>query len=203
MKPAITSFCRVLASCGTVALSVGVLVKPPTVYAQQPPLMPPPSPPITGTVAIEGTVQKAAAGADLVVIKTAHGLGRLFHVTERTVVHAAKDGGDSALDGLKEGSEVVVHSTNDAGPDTAVEIDRIGSDGLDASQGVVTRLDREGKKLTIRLADGSIQTFRLSERAARDAGKDVDQAAAGTARVAVYYTDEAGDKVVHFFKRIS
>jgi hypothetical protein len=43
----------------------------------------------------------------------------------------------------------------------------------------------------------------VTDRAAIDAGKEVDPAAAGTARVVVYYADEAGQRVAHYFKRIS
>lgn len=171
--------------------------------SQQAPPVPPPFPPITGTVAIEGTVQKAAAGADVVVVKTAHGIAHLFHVTGRTAVHGAKDGGETALNGLEEGTQVVVHYTVDTGSKTAVEIDRVGAGGLAVAEGIVTNVDRKGNKLTIRLDDGSMETLQLSERAARDVGKEVDEAASGTARAAVYYTDQSGEKVVHFFKRIS
>ena len=47
------------------------------------------------------------------------------------------------------------------------------------------------------------ESFRLTDRAAVDAGKDIDEAAAGVTRVIVYYTGEAGRKVAHFFKKTS
>jgi hypothetical protein len=68
---------------------------------------------------------------------------------------------------------------------------------------VVTRVDRAGRKISIRLADGSTQTLRLTERAAIDAGNDVDRAAVDATRVVVYYADEAGQRVAHYFKRIA
>ena len=70
-------------------------------------------------------------------------------------------------------------------------------------EGVVTRVDRAGRELSIRLADGSTQTLRLTDRAATDVGRDVDSAAADATRVVVYYADEAGEQVAHYFKRIS
>jgi hypothetical protein len=82
-------------------------------------------------------------------------------------------------------------------------VDRLGSKGLKTVEGVVTRVDREGRKISIRLADGSTQTLRLSDRAATDVGKDVDRAAVDTTRVVVYYANEAGQRVAHYFKRIS
>jgi hypothetical protein len=68
--------------------------------------------------------------------------------------------------------------------------------------GVITKVDRDAKTIAIRLANGSVQTFRLTERAASDVGKDLDSAADGTVKVVVYYTDEAGHRVAHYFKRV-
>jgi hypothetical protein len=96
-----------------------------------------------------------------------------------------------------------VHYTVEGEEQAAVEIDRIDEHGLRVMEGVVTRVDREGKKLSIRLANGSIETLRLSERAAGNVDKNVDRAVDDSARVIVYYTDEAGNRVVHYFKRIS
>lgn len=50
----------------------------------------------------------------------------------------------------------------------------------------------------MKTADGAEETFRLSDRAAKDAGKDIATGAEKTAKVTVYYTDEAGHKVAHF-----
>jgi hypothetical protein len=83
-----------------------------------------------------------------------------------------------------------------------VEVDRIDENGLSVMEGVVTRVDRESKTLAIRLADGSTETLRLSERAAGTVGKDVDRAEDGT-KVIVYYADEAGHRVAHYFRKIS
>jgi hypothetical protein len=159
--------------------------------------------PVEGTIALEGTVNKTYAAANTVIVKATDGVEHLFHLTRHTVVHGAKDAGDAALSGLKEGSHIVVHYAAEGGQKTAVEVDRLGDDGLAAMEGVVTRVDREGRRISIRLADGSTETLQLSERAARDVGKDVDRAAAAGAKVVVYYTDEAGRRVAHYFKRVS
>jgi hypothetical protein len=156
-----------------------------------------------GTVHLEGTVQKAAEGAHTVGVRTADGIEHLFHLNERTVVHGGTAAGDDALRGLEEGSQVIVHYTTEGGSETAHEIDRVGKDGLQAVEGTVTNVDRRAKTISIRLADGSRQTLRLTERAASDVGKDIDGAADGSARVIVYFNDEAGERVAHFFKRVS
>ena len=158
--------------------------------------------PVTGTIALEGTVDKTYAAANTVIVKATDGVEHLFHLTRRTVVHGAKDPGDAALSGLKEGSRIVVHYAAEGEQKTAVEVDRIGGDGLAAMEGVVTGVDREDRTISIRLADGSTETLQLTERATRDVGMDVDRAADGTKAI-VYYTDDAGHRVAHYFKRVS
>jgi type 1 fimbria pilin len=156
-----------------------------------------------GTIPVEGTVQKAYEGAHTVVVKTADGIEHLFHLNERTVVHGGTAAGDDALRRLEEGSKVIVHYTAQEGDETANEIDRIGEDGLQTVEGTVTKVDRRAKTISIRLADGTGQTLRLTDRAASDVGKDIDGAAVGTARVIVYFNDQAGEQVAHYFKRVS
>jgi hypothetical protein len=57
--------------------------------------------------------------------------------------------------------------------------------------------------ISVKLTNGTTQTLRLSERAASDVGKDIDRASDGTVDVVVYYKNEAGQRVVHYFKRLS
>ncbi len=151
----------------------------------------------TGTIALEGTVDQEYAGAHTIVVKTVEGVKHLVHLTGHTTVHGAQRAAGEAASGLEEGSRVVVHYVPEGAEMTAVEIDRVGTDGLHVTEGLVTRVDRGGKKLLIRLQDGSNETLHLTERAAKDIGHDVHR----TDRVIVYYTDEAGRRVAHFFKR--
>jgi hypothetical protein len=164
---------------------------------------PPPIGGVTGTIALEGTVDQESKAANTVIVKTLDGVRHLFHLTGKTVVHGSESAGADALRGLEAGSAVVVHYATDAGEQTALEVDRLDDKGLKTIEGVVTRVDRAGRKISIRLADGSMQTLRLTDRAAKDVGKDVDRAAADTTRVVVYYADEAGQRVAHYFKRVS
>jgi phosphotransferase system IIA component len=156
-----------------------------------------------GTIPLEGIVQKTSEGSHTVVVKTKDGIEHLFHLTGRTAVHGAKAAGDDALRGLEEGSTVVVHYIAEGDHLTAYEVDRIAGDGLQTVEGTVTKVDRRAKTISIRLADGSQQTLRLTERAASDVGKDIDGAAAGTAKVVVYFDDVSGRRVAHYFKRVS
>jgi hypothetical protein len=42
--------------------------------------------------------------------------------------------------------------------------------------------------------------FRLSDSAARDAGKEVAAGAEHSKKITIYYTDEGGRKLAHFFQ---
>lgn len=165
---------------------------------------PPPIHGVTGTMALEGTITKTSGAGHTIVVKTADGIDHLIHLTDRTAVHGGTAAGDHALRGLEQGSTVVVHYTAEADTTTADEVDRIAEDGLNVIEGVITKVDRHAKTISIQLADGSRQTLQLTERAASDVGKDLDGATdATTATVVIYFNDEAGRRVAHFFKRRS
>ena len=155
----------------------------------------PPIPNATGVVAMEGTVDKTYAGASTMLVKASDGIRHLFHVTTKTAVH----GTEAGFDELAPGSRVIVHYEVNQGAKTAVEVDRVGGDGLREMEGVVRRVDRRSKQLSLELADGSRETLQLSERAAQYLGKDVERIP-GSGRVIVYYTEEDGGKVAHYFK---
>jgi hypothetical protein len=155
----------------------------------------PPIPGVTATAAVEGTVEKT--GADAIAVKTADGIEHLFHVTKRTVVHGAAATGE-ALSGLEKGSLVVVHYTSEGADTTAVEVDRIGDGGLLEMRGVVTDLDRDARRLSIQLADGTPETLQLSDRAARDGDKTVKTGST----IVTYYTYDDGTRVTHYMRTI-
>jgi flagellar hook-associated protein FlgK len=163
----------------------------------------PPIDGVTGTVALEGTVEKTYEGVNTVIVKTEDGIEHLIHLTDRTVVHGGRATGERALRGLAEGSTVVVHYTAEGDSNTANEVDRVADDGLKVIEAVVTKVDRRAKTITIQLADGTRQTLALTDRAAADVGKDLDGAGADAAKVVVYFNDETGRRVVHYFKRVS
>ena len=151
-----------------------------------------------------GTVLRLDGAAKTVVVKLADGTEHTLHFVSRTAVHSAQDtaaGAKDAFRGLKEGSEVAVHYTAKGAEETADEVDRIGRDGLKATEGTVSRIGRGGRTMTVKTADGAEATFRLTDRAATDTGKDIGKAAEKSGKVTVYYTEEGGRKIAHFFKR--
>jgi Cu/Ag efflux protein CusF len=152
----------------------------------------------------EGTVRRIDSSAKTILVATKDGAERTFRFGERTTIHgveAVGTGSREALHGLMAGTEVAVHYTTKGTVDTAEEIDHIGKDGLKATEGTVKKIDRGAKTITIATADGTEQTFRLLDRAARDANTDIEKGADRSARVTVYYTEEGGAKIAHFFKK--
>jgi hypothetical protein len=151
-----------------------------------------------------GEVIKLDAATKTAVVKLADGTEHTFHFVARTTVHGtegAAGGAEDAFRGLKEGSQVAVHYTARGSEETAEEVDNIGKDGLKSTDATVVHLDRGAKTLAVRAEDGSEETYRLTDSAARDAGKDIAKGSEKSEKVTVYYTEEAGNKIVHFFRR--
>jgi hypothetical protein len=155
--------------------------------------------------ATHGTITKIDKAAKTIAVKTADGTEHIFYWAKNTGVHGAKAADAAAKDswhGLTEGSEVVAHSTERGTKDTVVEVDKVGDTGLKRTEGTIKEIDRSGKKLVIKSADGTEHAFRLTGRAATDAGKDVAAGAEKGTKVAIYSTEEAGESVAHFFEKI-
>jgi hypothetical protein len=101
---------------------------------------------VVTTTAHEGTITKVDHSAKTVMVKTADGTEHTVQLAGRTVVHGGQGtlkGADAAANGLKEGSQVVVHSTKKGTVETAEEIDKVGDDGLKKTDGTVTSFDRK------------------------------------------------------------
>jgi len=152
--------------------------------------------------AVHGVVSKLDEGTKTMVVKTADGVEHTFKFVGKTVVHGTEAGAKDTFHGLKEGSEVVAHYTKKGGEDTAVEVDKVGKDGLKSVDGTITHIDRGTKTIAVKTADGTEETFKLSDHAATDAGKDIGKGAEKSTKVTVYYTESAGKKVAHFFEKI-
>jgi len=150
------------------------------------------------TGAIHGVITKLDRATTSIAVKTADGTEHTIKVAEATPVHGVKDG----MAGLKTGSEVVVHYTTKGTEKSAVELDTVGKEGLKATEGTVTKLDRKAKTLTVKTADGTEETYKLSAHATKDAGKDIAAGSEKSAKVTVYYTEDAGKKVAHFFEKM-
>ena len=154
--------------------------------------------------AVTGTVKKIDSGTKTVVVATADGAEQTYHYAAKTTVHgtdATAAGTKDALHGLKEGSEVAVHYTVKGSEKTASEIDHLGKDGMKASEGTVKTIDRGAKTMTVKTKDGAEETYHIADRATRDTAKGIGEGTEKAAKVTVYYTEEGGRKVAHFFKK--
>jgi NADH dehydrogenase FAD-containing subunit len=155
--------------------------------------------------AVKGTVTKVDAAGKTVTVKAADGTEHMVHVVDRTVVHGAenatKDVTKETYYGLRKGSKVVLHYSKRGTEETAEELDDIGKGGLKAAEGTVTKIDRDAKTITVKTAKGAEETYRIADHASVDAGKDIGQGAEKAGKVTVYYTDQAGRKVAHFFEK--
>ncbi len=157
------------------------------------------APPIggtTGTVATEGSMKAFYRGAKTIIVTTADGIDHVYEFTKDLIVHGGKRPGPEALADLREGTTVVVHYTPVGDKAAAREIDVVG-DRVKVTEGTVAQLDRRHHQLTVRYNNGRTETFQLSDRATDEADTNVG------ARVQIYYLDEQGRKVAHFFKRVS
>ena len=149
--------------------------------------------------AVHGTVKAVDKGAKTVAVKTADGTVLTVHFIGRTIEHGADataSGTKDAFVSMKEGDEVVVHYTVKGAEKTAEEVDHVGKDGMKASEGAVKSVDRGAKTVTIKPADGAEDTYHLTADATRETAKGLDKAG----KVTVYYSEEGGRKVAHFFK---
>lgn len=155
--------------------------------------------------ATHGTVTKIDRAAKTIAVRSADGTEHVFHWAKDTTVHGVKSADVTAQDswhGLKEGEDVVAHSTKRGTDDTAVEVDKVGDTGLRKTEGTIKEIDRKGGRLVVESTDGTEHTFALTKHAATDSGKDVANAAEKGTKVAVYSTENAGKSVAHFFEKI-
>ena len=159
--------------------------------------------------AVHGTITKLDSATKTMVVKAKDGTEHSIKFVDKTTVHGVKAGahetemgGKDAFHGLQEGTEVVAHYSEKGADKTAVEVDKVGKDGIKAVDGTITDIDRGAKTMTVKAADGTEHTFKLSGRAAKDAGKDIEKGTEKTAHVTVYYTEEAGKKTAHFFEKL-
>jgi hypothetical protein len=175
---------------GTVVL---YLCTPPALCAQAGPAIHG----FNGTLATEGTIKDEYKATHKIVVETADGVDHVYNVAKGVLIH----GGKNDLSDLKPGTTVVIHYTADATGKSAHEIDRVGTNGLSEMEGMVTKMDRAKKEITVRYDNGTTEKLTLTDRAAVDAGQDFRNAPPGTTRIVVYYSEEAGHKIAHYFRQ--
>lgn len=154
------------------------------------------------TDVIAGSLKKVDSGAKTIAVETADGTVKTAEFTSKTTVHGL-EGATKGVDlAGKEGGHVIVHTSGK----TARSVEWLGDKTVHATEGTVEEGGKASKTIAVKTADGSKETFRVADRAVVDTGKETARYSAIGAKkgehVTVYYTEEAGKKVAHAFRRV-
>ena len=66
--------------------------------------------------------------------------------------------------------------------------------------GTITKVDKGTQTVVVKTTDGTEKTFEYTGNAAADMGKAVGAGTEKGAKVTVYYTEQTGKKIAHFFE---
>jgi hypothetical protein len=147
---------------------------------------------VTGTIALPDSVEKFYSGVNKTLVKTKDGID---HITGKKNA-TTPDAEAASLDTLQPGTAVVVHYMVKGIRASADPIDSGGRNGVRPNEGIVTHIDRHRNHITIRLADGTTETLRLTHN-------NADNSNTRRSRIVVYYADASGRKVAQYFKRVT
>jgi hypothetical protein len=153
-------------------------------------------PPLKEPIALEGSLKAFYRGANIVIVTTMDGVEHVYHFTKNLIVHGGKTPGVDALADLSEGTPVVIHRRVDEAQALTDEIDVVlGDRGLKITEGRVIRIDRRKKEIAVRYANGTMETFQLTVRAAAEGAATANESGED---LVIYYADEEGHKVAHY-----
>jgi hypothetical protein len=155
--------------------------------------------------AVHGTVTKLDDGTKTMVVKTKDGTEHTIHFVDKTAVHgvdATATGAKDTFHGIKEGSDVAVHYTVKGTEKTAVEVDKLGKDGMKSVDGTITKVGEGGKTITVKAADGTEHVFDVAGHDTRVAAVDAGKGTEKGAKVTVYYSEKSGKGIAHFFEKL-
>jgi hypothetical protein len=158
-------------------------------------------PPLQEPIALEGTMKRFYKAANVIIVTTMDGVEHVYHVTTDLIVHGGKKPGADALEGLHEGTMIVVHRTAIGPEDTVAEIDLVGDEGLKITEGAVIDINRRKQEITIKYADGTTETLKMTPRALPENESGLARGDSSVTHIVVYYSDEAGRKVAHYVRK--
>jgi hypothetical protein len=160
----------------------------------------------TSTNVITGTIEKVDSGAKTIAVKTADGTVETVKFTDKTTVHGLQDAAKGSDLAGKEESHVIVHTVGEGADKTAHSVEWVGDKTVHTTEGTVEDVGKGSKTVAVKTADGTKETFVVADNAVVNSGKDVALYSARGAKkgehVTVYYTEEAGKKIVHVFKHL-
>ncbi len=144
----------------------------------------PPNNGFNATIALPSTIDAFWTGVNEGLDKAGDGLN---HLAGAKGPRTGK--GTGSLDSLRPGTPVAVQYMVKGVEASADAADQIGQNGAAANEGVVMKVDRGKKEITIKFADGQTQTL-----------ESENSVTTHSSRAIVYYRDESGRKVAHYFK---
>lgn len=166
---------------GPLFLGVLALAMPPTATAQ---IMVPPNNGFNATIVLPSTIDAFYTGLNEGLEKTGEGIE---HLTGANGTKVRK--GVGSLDSLQPGTPVAVQYTVKGIQASADQTAQIAPTALNVNEGTVTKVDRYNGRVTIKYANGTTETLRSDNTFTRH-----------SSRVIVYYADQSGRRVAHFFK---
>jgi hypothetical protein len=154
--------------------------------------------------AVAGEVEKIDSKTKTMVIKAEDGTEHAIKYTDRTTVHGLQDAAHATDHIAHEGDHVVVRYAGEGEHATATDVEHVGKDSLKTMDGTIERVDSATHTVYVKGKDGTVQAYHVADNAIVDTGKDVEgfttKSAKKGEKVTVHYTEEAGQKVAHFFK---
>ncbi|HUO35937.1 MAG TPA: hypothetical protein VMU43_13175 [Candidatus Acidoferrum sp.] len=145
-----------------------------------------------------GTITKVDTGAKTVAVKAKDGTIHTVKWTDDTTVTGLKGGAHGADLAGKEGGHVIVHTTGEGADETARSFDYVGHRTVHVADVTVDDVGEGSKSVAVHTADGTKDTLHVGDHATVDTGKGIEKGGHYT----VYYTEDAGKKVAHFFGRL-
>jgi hypothetical protein len=151
------------------------------------------------------SVEKVDKGTKTLVCKTADGTAETFKYTEKTMVTGTKDVAKASDLAGKDSYHFTVHYTEEGADKVATGMDFTGKGAWKATKGTVTAVDHATKTVTVKLADGTVETYHLADHCTVDTGKaigkmseDAGKGVVEGSQVTVHFTEEGGKKIAHF-----
>jgi hypothetical protein len=155
------------------------------------------APPVQGTIAPDDTTRKVYAAGHVVIVGVLDGVDHAVEFAKN--LFAGKPPAVDPLSGLREGTTVVVREAR--GMSAPRGGSREADNGLMATEGMVTAIDRLRKNVTVRFDDGKKEALRLAEHQPADAGKELDAAGLAEGLVALSYPDDKGERIDRLFTK--
>lgn len=155
------------------------------------------APPVQGTIAPDDTTRKVYAAGHVVIVGVLDGVDHAMEFAKN--LFGGKPPAVDPLSGLREGTTVVVREAR--GMRAPRGGSREADNGLMATEGMVTAIDRLRKNVTVRFDDGKKEALRLAGHQPADAGKEVDAAGLAEGLVALSYPDDKGERIDRLFTK--